>query len=122
MVALVTAATLPVGAQTSAAPIVKHTFALGVTDFLLDGTPFQAIGCELHPARIPAEYWTRRIRMAKAMGCNAIAAYVCPTSRTPFRRSPSPSSLPDAWVTALPAGPAGATRPGLFFRGVVAKQ
>jgi beta-galactosidase GanA len=24
----------------------------------------------------PLEYWTHRIRMAKAMGCNAIAAYV----------------------------------------------
>lgn len=53
-----------------------HTFALGANDFLLDGAPLQIISCELHPARIPAEYWAHRIRMAKAMGCNTIAAYV----------------------------------------------
>jgi beta-galactosidase len=76
MMALVAAATLPVEAQAAVAPIVKHTFALGATDFLLDGAPFQVMGCELHPARIPAEYWAHRIRMARAMGCNAIAAYV----------------------------------------------
>jgi beta-galactosidase len=57
-------------------PRPAHTFALGSTDFLLDGQPFQLISCELHPARIPVEYWTHRIRMAKAMGCNAIAAYL----------------------------------------------
>ncbi len=76
LVAFLALATLPAAAQTPATPMAKHTFALGATDFLLDGAPFQAIGCELHPARIPAEYWTHRIRMAKAMGCNAIAAYV----------------------------------------------
>jgi beta-galactosidase len=54
----------------------KHTFALGTSDFLLDGTPFQIIGGEMHPARIPAEYWRHRIKMAKAMGCNTIAAYI----------------------------------------------
>ena len=54
----------------------RHTFSLGRTDFLLDGKPFQIICCEMHPARIPAEYWTHRIRMAKAMGCNTIAAYI----------------------------------------------
>jgi beta-galactosidase len=54
----------------------RHTFALGSTDFLLDGAPFQMISCEMHPARIPAEYWAHRIRMAKAMGCNTIAAYI----------------------------------------------
>jgi beta-galactosidase len=43
---------------------------------LLAGAPFQLIGCELQPARIPAEYWTHRIRMAKALGGNTIAVYV----------------------------------------------
>jgi beta-galactosidase len=57
-------------------PQAAHTFALGPVDFLLDGQPFQIISCELHPARIPVEYWAHRIRMAKAMGCNAIAAYL----------------------------------------------
>lgn len=53
-----------------------HTFALGKKDFLLDGKPFQMISGEMHPARIPAEYWRHRIQMAKAMGCNTIAAYI----------------------------------------------
>ena len=30
----------------------------------------------MHPARIPKEYWRHRIQMAKAMGCNTIAAYI----------------------------------------------
>ena len=54
----------------------SHNFALGKTDFLLDGKPFQFISGEMHPARIPAEYWRHRIQMAKAMGCNTIAAYI----------------------------------------------
>jgi beta-galactosidase len=54
----------------------NHTFTLSKSDFLLDGKPFQLISGEMHPARIPHEYWRQRIRMAKAMGCNTIAAYV----------------------------------------------
>ncbi len=54
----------------------KHTFSLGKNDFLLDGKPFQIISGEMHPARIPVEYWRQRIQMAKAMGCNTIAAYI----------------------------------------------
>ncbi len=54
----------------------KNTFTLGETEFLLNGEPFQIISGELHPARIPAEYWEHRIKMAKAMGCNTISAYI----------------------------------------------
>jgi len=54
----------------------SHTFTLGGSEFLLDGKPFQIIGGEMHPARIPAEYWQHRIQMAKALGCNTIAAYI----------------------------------------------
>lgn len=53
-----------------------HTFALSRDDFLLDGKPFQIRAGEIHPFRVPAEYWRHRIRMAKAMGLNAISAYV----------------------------------------------
>ena len=53
----------------------KHQFALGKNDFLLDGKPFQIISGEMHPARIPHEYWRHRVQMAKAMGCNTIAVY-----------------------------------------------
>src|SRR5436190_3114166 len=61
---------LSVNAQT------KHSFVLSKTDFLLDTKPFQIISGEMHPARIPKEYWRHRIQMAKAMGCNTIAAYI----------------------------------------------
>jgi beta-galactosidase len=54
----------------------SHTFGFADRDFVLDGRPFQMISGELHPARIPAEYWQHRIRMAKAMGCNTISAYI----------------------------------------------
>jgi beta-galactosidase len=55
---------------------VKHTFRFSETEFLLDDQPFQIISGEIHPARIPEEYWKHRIQMAKAMGCNTIAAYI----------------------------------------------
>lgn len=63
---------LPVSVQAQK----KHSFKLGTSEFLLDGQPFQIISGEIHPARIPAEFWRHRIRMAKAMGCNTISAYI----------------------------------------------
>ena len=74
VVLLVSAVSAMTPAQARQSP--RHSFALGTDDFLLDGKPLQIMGCEIHPARIPAEYWTHRIRMAKAMGCNTIAAYL----------------------------------------------
>ena len=53
----------------------KHIFSFDKTAFVLDGKPFQIISGEMHPARIPQQYWRHRIQMAKAMGCNTIAAY-----------------------------------------------
>ena len=44
----------------------SHTFALGTEEFLLDGKPFQIISGEIHPGRVPEEYWRHRIRMAPA--------------------------------------------------------
>jgi hypothetical protein len=54
------------GAQSR--PPTRHTFALGPSDFLLDGKPFQIVSGEMHPARIPPEYWRHRIRMASEAG------------------------------------------------------
>src|SRR6187431_2638613 len=54
----------------------KHVFSFKSSDFLLDGKPIQLVSGEMHPARIPKEYWRHRIQMAKAMGCNTIAAYI----------------------------------------------
>jgi len=73
---LAIAALLVLASSSSGQVTGRHTFALGATDFLLDGKPLQIISGEMHPARIPAEYWRHRIRMAKAMGCNTVAAYI----------------------------------------------
>jgi len=56
----------------------KHTFAFGEDGitFLLDGKPYQIRSGEMHPPRIPRDYWRHRIQMAKAMGMNTIAVYV----------------------------------------------
>ena len=54
----------------------KSTFAIGDADFLLDGKPFQIKAGEMHPARIPHEYWADRLRMAHAMGLNTVSIYV----------------------------------------------
>ena len=58
------------------AQAIKHTFFMTESEFILDSQPFQIISGEMHPARIPEEYWRHRIQMAKAMGCNTIAAYI----------------------------------------------
>ncbi|MBD8880331.1 beta-galactosidase [Rhodanobacter sp. 7MK24] len=53
-----------------------HRFGLSAQHFLLDGKPFQIMSGEMHPIRIPVEYWRQRIQMAKAMGLNTIAVYL----------------------------------------------
>jgi beta-galactosidase len=54
----------------------RHTFAVGDSDFLLDGKPFQIKAGEMHPARVPHQYWANRLRMIHAMGLNAVSIYV----------------------------------------------
>lgn len=54
----------------------RHDFSVSKDGFFLDKKPFQIRGCELHPARIPQEYWRHRIQMAKALGCNSISVYI----------------------------------------------
>jgi beta-galactosidase len=60
--------------QASAAP--PHSFLVKDGKFMLDGKPFRIISGEMHYARIPRQYWRARLRMAKAMGLNAITTYV----------------------------------------------
>lgn len=54
----------------------QHKFTLSDGNFLLDGKPTQIVSGEIHPSRIPAEYWRHRIQMIKAMGCNTVACYI----------------------------------------------
>ncbi len=52
------------------------TFAVGDQDFLLNGRPFLIKAGEMHPARVPHEYWADRLRMIHAMGLNTVSIYV----------------------------------------------
>ena len=59
-----------------AAPATPHTFVVGEKDFLLDGKPLQIRCGEIHFARVPREYWRHRLQMCRAMGLNAVCAYL----------------------------------------------
>ena len=54
----------------------SHTFEIGESEFLLDGKPFLVRCGEIHYARIPREYWQHRLKMLRAMGCNAVGCYM----------------------------------------------
>jgi beta-galactosidase len=66
----------PAGTSGGKRPRTSFGFAADGSAFLLDGAPFQIRSGEMHPARIPPEYWRHRIRMAKAMGMNTISLYL----------------------------------------------
>lgn len=53
-----------------------RSFAIGETDFLLDGRRLQIRCGEIHAARVPREYWRHRLQMARAMGLNTVCAYL----------------------------------------------
>jgi beta-galactosidase len=52
-----------------------HVFRVDGGQFTLDGKPFRIISGEMHYPRIPREYWRARLKMARAMGLNAITTY-----------------------------------------------
>jgi beta-galactosidase len=70
------AATTPLASSETVPDGRRHRFELSRQHFLLDGVPFQIRSGEMHPTRIPEEYWLHRIGMAKAMGLNTIAVYI----------------------------------------------
>jgi beta-galactosidase len=53
-----------------------HTLRAAQGHFELDGKPFQIISGEMHYPRVPRAEWRARLRMARAMGLNAITTYV----------------------------------------------
>ena len=59
-----------------AARAQQGSFAAANGQFLLNGKPFRIISGEMHYARIPRAYWRDRLKMAKAMGLNAVTTYV----------------------------------------------
>lgn len=73
--AAVAAAGSLVGLAAATQP-VKGNFSYDDTSFLLNGKPYQILGGQMDPQRIPPEYWKQRLQMAKAMGLNTILSYV----------------------------------------------
>lgn len=59
-----------------AGPLSASTFTVGTNNFLLDGKPFLIKAGEMHPSRVPHEYWADRLRMIHAMGLNTVSIYV----------------------------------------------
>jgi len=62
-----------------------RTFAIGDTDFLLDGEPFRVLSGALHYFRVHPGQWADRIRKARLMGLNTIETYVAWNAHEPVR-------------------------------------
>jgi beta-galactosidase len=68
--------TAMIGDATAQAAAPRHTFSIGDEAFLLDGKPFVIRTGEMHFTRVPREYWQHRLKLLKAMGMNAVCAYL----------------------------------------------
>ncbi|MGW0596559.1 glycoside hydrolase family 35 protein [Streptomyces sp. NPDC002776] len=53
-----------------------NDFAVGDTDFLLDGRPVRLLSGALHYFRVHEEQWGHRLAMLRAMGLNCVETYV----------------------------------------------
>ncbi|TYL52805.1 glycoside hydrolase family 35 protein [Agromyces mariniharenae] len=60
-------------------------FAIGETDFELDGRPHRILAGALHYFRVHPDLWADRIRKARLMGLNAIETYVAWNQHEPHR-------------------------------------
>ncbi|GJN74929.1 beta-calactosidase [Purpureocillium lilacinum] len=60
----------------AANPTPKGNFSYNDREFLLNGQPYQIIGGQMDPQRIPKKYWRHRLQMARAMGLNTIFSYI----------------------------------------------
>jgi len=67
-------------------------FAIGDTDFLLDGEPHRILSGAIHYFRVHPDLWADRIRKAKLMGLNTIETYIAWNAHAP---SPSSFSFED---------------------------
>jgi beta-galactosidase len=55
---------------------MPRRLAVAQGHFTLDGKPIRIVCGAVQYPRIPRAYWRQRLRMAKAMGFNAVTAYV----------------------------------------------
>jgi beta-galactosidase len=54
----------------------SHQFSAGNGQFAIDGQPIEIIAGEMHPSRIPWQFWEDRIKKARAMGLNTVSVYI----------------------------------------------
>ena len=67
-------------------PVTAHSrFAIGPTDFELDGRPHRILAGALHYFRVHPDLWADRIRKARLMGLNTIETYVAWNAHEPRR-------------------------------------
>lgn len=64
---------------------MPHTFAIGESDFLLDGAPHRILSGALHYFRVHPGHWSDRIRKARLLGLNTIETYVAWNVHEPVR-------------------------------------
>ena len=73
--ATMSAADLPAVVGTTAVK-AAGSFVIKHEQFMLNGQPFVYRAGEIHPARVPKEYWRHRLQMLKAMGLNTVGIYL----------------------------------------------
>jgi len=53
-----------------------HKFELKDQQFWIDGAPLRLMAGEIHPGRVPFEFWEDRVKKIKAMGLNTVSVYI----------------------------------------------
>ncbi|TPX13326.1 uncharacterized protein E0L32_006299 [Thyridium curvatum] len=56
--------------------VQASSFTYNNSSFLLNGEPYQILGGQMDPQRMPYQYWEQRLQMARAMGLNTVFSYV----------------------------------------------
>lgn len=67
---------LALAAIAHARSALAGSFTYNATSFLLNGEPFQLIGGQMDPQRVPWQDWSNRLAMARAMSLNTIFSYI----------------------------------------------
>ncbi|ORX95925.1 family 35 glycoside hydrolase [Clohesyomyces aquaticus] len=100
----------------AAAPAFTHNS----THFLLHGEPYQIIGGQMDPQRIPPVYWRDRLKKARAMGLNTIFPYIFWNMLEPVQgtwQTTGENDIPAFFRIAQEEGLNIALRPGPYICG-----
>ncbi|KAI0444386.1 glycosyl hydrolases family 35-domain-containing protein [Xylaria telfairii] len=68
---------LVLAAATAAVPsLAANSFGYKGAQFLLNGEPYQILGGQIDPQRVPWQLWDSRLALARAMGLNTVFSYL----------------------------------------------